>query len=248
MAARWTILFYGPIFALAVHGYSPAVAGSLLIPTNAGFGTGNVIVGFFHIRRKGSFWGPTVVSIALFGFSLYFIGIASTTAVEPSYYVFLVFINGLFTGAAMNYTLHHLLHLVKPENHFVATSLLGTFRGFAGSFGVAIGGGIFSRTLRGALTDGFQQIGDEKDRDQLIQRLIGSPAMVFFGDLSTIEHEIAIQGYVTALQYVFRGAFFLAMLVILIQAATGCKGAVSSEEEDEGELQAAMENRGIEGD
>ncbi|KAJ2903547.1 major facilitator superfamily domain-containing protein [Zalerion maritima] len=248
MAARWTVLFYTPIFALAVRGLSPAVSGAILIPTNAGFGSGGLLVGFFHIRRKGSFWLPCVVSIACFSLSLFFIGQVSTPAVSPALYIFLVFLNGLCTGAAMNYTLHHLLHLVPPETHFVATSLLGTFRGFAGSFGVAIGGGIFGRTLRGVLEDGFNKLDDGKDRSGMISKLIGSPAAVYHDGLSATEQDIAIQGYVAALKTVFTGAVVLAIVVIAIQAGAGWKGAIPDDQENEDEIEEAMENRGVDGD
>lgn len=248
MASRWTVLFYAPIFALAVRGLSPAVSGSILIPTNAGFGSGSVLVGFFHIRRKGSFWLPTIISLALFSVALFFIGQFSTSTVSPGLYIFLVFMHGLFTGASMNYTLHHLLHLVPPETHFVATSLLGTFRGFAGSFGVAIGGGIFARTLRGVLDDGFQNLNDGKDRSDMVRKLIGSPATVYHDGLTPAEQKIAVEGYETALKTVFTGAVVLALFVIAVQAGTGWKGAVPDEEEDIDEIDEAMENRGIDGD
>ncbi len=45
MASRWTVLFYTPITALAVRGFTPATSGSILIPTNIGFGLGGLLVG-----------------------------------------------------------------------------------------------------------------------------------------------------------------------------------------------------------
>jgi hypothetical protein len=56
MAARWSVLFYTPAYAIAVLEWSPASAGSILIPTNLGFATGGVLVGWLHIKRGGSFW------------------------------------------------------------------------------------------------------------------------------------------------------------------------------------------------
>ncbi len=61
VAARWTVLFYTPMTALAVFGFNPAASGSILIPTNLGFGLGGLLVGvsyllysflssFFHCR------------------------------------------------------------------------------------------------------------------------------------------------------------------------------------------------------
>jgi hypothetical protein len=56
MAARWMVLFYTPVYAIAVRGWAPAAAGSMLIPTNLGFATGGLLVGWLHIRRAGSFY------------------------------------------------------------------------------------------------------------------------------------------------------------------------------------------------
>jgi hypothetical protein len=56
MASRWMVLFYTPVYAIAVRGWTPASAGSMLIPTNLGFGIGGLVVGGLHIRRAGSFY------------------------------------------------------------------------------------------------------------------------------------------------------------------------------------------------
>ena len=56
MSARWMVLFYSPVYAIALLGWSPASAGSILIPTNVGFATGGLLVGWLHIKRGGSFW------------------------------------------------------------------------------------------------------------------------------------------------------------------------------------------------
>ena len=56
MSSRWMVLFYSPTWAIAVRGWSPTAAGSVLIPTNLGFAFGGILVGAFHINRGGSFW------------------------------------------------------------------------------------------------------------------------------------------------------------------------------------------------
>ncbi|KAI8624837.1 MFS general substrate transporter [Xylariaceae sp. FL1651] len=228
MAARWTVLFYTPMTALAVFGFSPAASGSILIPTNLGFGLGGLLVGAFHIRRSGSFWIPGIICFALFGITLLALSVSSTENTPFALYVAIVFLNGLFTGGALNYTLAHLLHLTLPETHYVATSLLGTFRGFAGSFGSAIGGGIFARTLRDSLERGLKAVdGDDrlgKDREELIRKLIGSPALVYNGGLTDAEQMVAVQGYSSALRVLFQAAVVLTVIVLVLQAATGWKG------------------------
>jgi hypothetical protein len=56
MAARWTVLFFTPAYAIAVLSWSPSAAGSILLPTNVGFATGGILVGVFHVKRGGDFW------------------------------------------------------------------------------------------------------------------------------------------------------------------------------------------------
>ena len=157
----------------------------------------------------------------------------------------IVFINGLFTGGALNYTLAHLLHLTLPETHYIATSLLGTFRGFAGSFGSAIGGGIFARALRSSLEKGFDDVlppddgntGGGHKREELVRKLIGSPLLVYHGDLSEAEQIVAVRGYTDALRVLFQSAVVLTAFVIILQAAAGWKGPKDKEvDREEGDI------------
>jgi hypothetical protein len=62
MISRWAVLFYTPIYALAVRGWPPASAGLILIPTNAGFGLGGLLVGWAHIRKADSYYTWVVPS------------------------------------------------------------------------------------------------------------------------------------------------------------------------------------------
>lgn len=242
MAARWTVLFYTPILFLAVRGLSPARAGAVLVPTNLGFGLGGLLVGWLHIKRAGSFWLPSLVSVACFGAALLGLSRTSTAAVPGWAYLALVFANGFCTGAAMNYTLAHLLHVSVPGTHYVATGLLTTFRGFAGSFGTSIGGGIFTRRLRAELAAGFARLDADAnaneggtrtgallvpssppslDRGTLIKRLVGSPNLVFGGSLSEAERQVAISGYEVSLRVLYTYAVGLIVLVLFLQAGTG---------------------------
>lgn len=139
----------------------------------------------------------------------------------------IVFANGFCTGAALNYTLAHLLHLIPPSNHYVGTALLTTFRGFAGSFGSAAGGGLFTRTLRLSLEQHFKQNGGLKGREELIRKLVGSPITV--QALEGDDRKIAIHSYVIALRTLFLSGIVLAIAMTLIQAATGWKKGSETE-------------------
>jgi hypothetical protein len=234
LAARWTILFYGPIYMLAVRGLSPALSGSVLIPTNIGYGLGNLVVGMLHIRKGGSYWLPCLVSIFFFGLTLFCISFVSMASSSVPVYLSLLVVNGFATGAGLQYTLAHLLHLAPaaPKPQYTATSLFGTFRGFAGSFGTAIGGGFVKRSLQDSLSAGFQRLDGGgsvgEGRKALISRLIGSPGLVFGGGLTESERWVAVRGYEITLRNLYQGAAILCILVLALQAGTGWAGWAGS--------------------
>ncbi|KAF1914124.1 major facilitator superfamily domain-containing protein [Ampelomyces quisqualis] len=228
MMARWCILFYTPMYAIAVRGWAPAVAGSILIPTNSGFATGGLLAGVFHIKRTGSFYLSSVVSMSLFPVTMAVLAFLSTPASPWAGYVIIVFLNGLITGAALNYALVHLLHLTHVEVHPIVISLLATFRGFAGSFGSAIGGGLFGRVLHRSLKDRFADAG-LTHCGELIRKLLGSPAMV--SKLDGKEKVAAVGAYEGAFKALFLSAVALSVVVVLVQAGTGWKEPVKDEEQ-----------------
>ncbi|ESZ96002.1 hypothetical protein SBOR_3622 [Sclerotinia borealis F-4128] len=219
MAARWSILFYTPVYAISVRGWSPASAGSILVPTNFGFALGGIAAGAFHIKRAGSFWLPSILSIILFSTTIIFFSQFSLPNTPVLLYILIALLNGLCIGAALNYTLAHLLHLTPPSTHFISTSLLTTFRGFAGSFGSAIGGGAFVRVLKSGLEKGFAENGGMQGREELVRRLLGSPALV--GELSGLEKQIAVNAYIESFKALWVGAAVVAFLMVGVQAATG---------------------------
>ncbi|KAF7898310.1 hypothetical protein EAF00_004756 [Botryotinia globosa] len=227
MAARWTILFYTPVYAISIRGWSPASAGSILIPTNLGFALGGIVAGAFHIKRAGSFWLPSILTLLLFSISLLIFSFLSTPTIPIPLYLLLALLNGLTIGSALNYTLAHLLHLTPPSTHFISTSLLTTFRGFAGSFGSAIGGGAFIRVLQSQLREGFTRNGGLEGREELVRKLLGSPALV--GQLEGVEREVVVRAYGEGFRVLWLGAAVCAFLMVGVQAATGWE---SPEERD----------------
>ncbi|KAF7889849.1 uncharacterized protein EAF02_002264 [Botrytis sinoallii] len=219
MAARWTILFYTPVYAISIRGWSPASAGSILIPTNLGFALGGIAAGAFHIKRAGSFWLPSILTLLFFSTTLLFFSFLSTPTTPTPLYLLLALLNGLTIGSALNYTLAHLLHLTPPSTHFISTSLLTTFRGFAGSFGSAIGGGAFIRVLQSQLREGFSRNGGLEGREELVRKLLGSPALV--GQLEGVEREVVMRAYGEGFRILWLGAAVCAFLMVGVQAATG---------------------------
>ena len=144
-----------------------------------------------------------------------------------------MFLNGLLAGALVNYSLSHVLHLTSPHISYIVTSLVAMARGFAGSFGSAMGGGFFSRELKKALATGFVDHGLPRN-DELMRKLMGSPALAM--SLTGAEKEVAVQGYEQAVQRLYLIGSILALVTTFLQAGTGWRpfeDIVKAEEEDE---------------
>jgi MFS family permease len=218
MTARWSILFYTPVYAIAVRGWSQASAGLMLVPTNAGFAAGGLIVGWLHIRRASAYYVPSLLTIVFFSATTLIFSQISTPNSSVAGYVCSLAFNGFVTGAMLNYTLAHVLHLTLPETHVIVIPLLAMFRGLSGSFGSAITGGIFLRSLRYSLENGFRDE-DIPHKKQLILRLLGTPKLV--QQLDGIEHQVALQSYITAFRTLFIAGSILSLLMLVFQAATG---------------------------
>jgi MFS family permease len=238
MMARWAVLFYSPVYGTAVRGLPPAEAGAVLVPTNVGFALGSLLSGLVHIRRDGSFYLASLVVFALFPISIAWLAFSTTATVSIWLYYFILLWNGLCAGGGMNYTLAHIQHLVHTDVRLIAISIFFTFRGFAGTFGATVGGGIFYRALKVALVRRF----DEEDivlPDSLLRKLVGSPRAV--QDLGGFARTAAVQGYVDALRTLFFAGVGLAMVTLVLQACTGWKGAEDKGKERRAEARNADE-------
>ena len=218
MMTRWTVLFYSPVYAIAVRQWDRSLAGLMLVPANAGFAIGGLVVGVLHIKRAGSFYASCVLVIASFATTLIVLSQILSPSQPAAVVITMILANGIFTGAALNYTLVHVLHLTIPSTHFIMSSLMTTFRGFGASFGSAIGGGIFARALQSEYFDLRESYGLPKN-ETLLERLLGKPALV--RELEGVDRDIALQSYVTGLSTLFLAGGIAALGAVLLQAGAG---------------------------
>ena len=142
----------------------------------------------------------------------------STPDSPAALYMVATFFNGLFAGSLMNYSLSHVLHLTDPHMHYIVSALFTTSRGFAASFGSALGGGFFTRILKSSLESGFSRRG-LSPQPGLIRTLLGSPATVMH--LEGTERVVAIDSYEHAIRMLFLAGGALALLSTTVQAGTG---------------------------
>jgi hypothetical protein len=140
----------------------------------------------------------------------------------------------------MVYSLSHVLHLTLPQTHFIVSSLVAMFRGFAGSFGAAIGGGIFSRVLKAKLEEGFAGHHRDTDVESLIRQLLGSPALV--QRLTGFEKDVAVEAYECAIKTLFLAGFVLTVVMTVLQAGTGWTAPTTSKKEGDEDGPSEEEN------
>ena len=171
-----------------------------------------------------------ITVIVLFAVTVFFISRISTRDSSVALYMLAILANGLCTGAALNYTLVHLLHLTLPSTHFIMTSLMTTFRGFGASFGSAIGGGIFARALTASFEGLRVSCGLPPD-EALLEKLLGSPAIV--GSLQGVDKDIAVESYVNALTAMFTAGGVFCIAAVALQAGTGWTAPKERSEEEE---------------
>lgn len=172
-----------------------------------------------------------MIGYFLFSCTIFVLSQITKLSTPPWLYFLAVFVNGLCTGAALNYTLAHLLYQTPASTHYITISLMSTFRGFAASFGSAIGGGLFTRILKEGLEKGFEENGGLAGREDLVRRLLGSPALV--KALEGVERVVAVDSYTASLKRLFLTGAGLALGMVFIQAGTGWKHGAETEQSEE---------------
>jgi hypothetical protein len=207
-----------PVYFISVRSWTPAAAGTTLLPTNVGFAVGGLIVGWLHIRKFKSYYNSCIIIRASFAISSLVVSRLCTLNSTVAWYMLNLFVNGACTGAVLNYTLSHVLYLNLPDAYFIVNSLMSTYRGFASSFGSAFGGAIFSRVLIFSLEKEFKRRGLVEKQD-LFQKLLGSPALIASAVAS--EKEAIIRAFVTAFKVLFIIASAFSLVVILVQTCAG---------------------------
>ena len=153
----------------------------------------------------------------------------STPDPRPGLWVIVIFLNGFITGAILNYSYAHLLHLSRAKDHPIVTSLAALSRTSAGSFGSSIGGGMFGRVLKSNLEIGFEGQ-DFKGKDELINHLLGSPVLA--SNLHGMQRQVARDSYAAATSALFLGAGVIAIAATVFQGLTGWKAAEDSDEDE----------------
>jgi hypothetical protein len=94
------------------------------------------------------------------------------------------------------------------------------------------------------LERGFQENGGLEGREELVRKLLGSPALV--KSLVGVERDVAVSSYVGGLKELFLAGTGLAVIMVAVQAGTGWRmGVVAMNGADADEGPVVGNGRGV---
>ena len=145
----WANLFYLPIYLQNVRGYSPTVAGAVMMPMAGSQGIGSIISGLI-ISRTGRY-GPIMIG-AQFLWAVSLIAQAFYSASPPIGAICVVgFFQGLGTGCCFQPSLVALLAHSRRADRAVLNSLRNSLRTLGGTLGLTVSGTILNNILQSQL-------------------------------------------------------------------------------------------------
>lgn len=145
----WGNLFYMPIYLENVRGYSPTLAGAIIMPMVGTQGIGSIVSGLI-ISRTGHY-NPVMIS-AQFLWAAALIAQCTFSASTPVWVICLVgFFQGLGTGCCFQPSLVALLAHSRRADRAVLNSLRNFLRTMGGTLGLTVSGTILNNVLQARL-------------------------------------------------------------------------------------------------
>ncbi|KAF9255598.1 MFS general substrate transporter [Marasmius fiardii PR-910] len=202
IAAQIGVIFQSSLYVQAVHLYSAARAGSVLMPGILGGVTGSIVGGLI-IRSTGRYWGITVAgcSLQVVGFVVITLGVtlgkgvvlgvgAGIAAAVVGLCAGLM-ISGFGNGGAITTSLIALISNAGKEDQAIATAVSYLFRSLGSVVGLSIGSTVLQDTLRTVLRRRLK--GEDGDVDEIVLHVRQS--LAYLSQLSPRVQEIVRGAY-----------------------------------------------------
>ncbi|KAK9470450.1 major facilitator superfamily domain-containing protein [Dipodascopsis tothii] len=164
----YSILYYLPIYVIAVKGVSETTAGVALISNFVGVAAGSFASGVY-MRNTGRYYMIAMVSAVSFVFG---VALICTFGRNTSYtaVLFWTLFPGAGYGALLTITLIALIAAVPQKFQAVTTSIQYGFRGTGSTIGVALSSAVFQNVLLRRLHEHIQG----HNADAVIDRIMNS--------------------------------------------------------------------------
>ncbi|KAF9255596.1 MFS general substrate transporter [Marasmius fiardii PR-910] len=200
IAAQLGVVFQSTLYVQAVHLYSAAGAGTVLMPGTIGGVTGS-IVGGLVIKATGRYWGVTVAgcSLQVVGLVVVLLGIVLGKGVVLGVGVAAavvglcvgLLLSGFGNGSAITTSLIALISNAGKEDQAIATGVAFLFRSLGSVVGLSIGGTVLQETLRTVLRRRLTR--EDGDVDEIILHVRQS--LMYLSQLTPRVREIVLGAY-----------------------------------------------------
>ncbi|KAH8886128.1 MFS general substrate transporter [Thozetella sp. PMI_491] len=145
----WGNLFYMPIYLENVRGYSPTIAGAIIMPMVGSQGLGSILSGLI-ISHTGHYNHVMIVAQALWTAGL--VGQAFYSVTTPVWVICIVgLLQGLGTGCCFQPSLVAILAHSRRADRAVLNSLRNFLRTMGGTLGLTVSGTILNNVLQARL-------------------------------------------------------------------------------------------------
>jgi MFS family permease len=189
----WGNLFYMPIYLENVRGYSPTIAGAIIMPMVGTQGIGSIVSGLI-ISRTGHY-GPVMIA-AQFLWTAGQVGQAFYSATTPIWVICLVgFFQGLGIGCCFQPSLVAILAHSRRADRAVLSSLRNFLRTMGGTLGLTISGTILNNVLQSRLADVVSE--------SVAEQLASSTHSLESLGLSADQKEAVLDVYMQGIRIVF---------------------------------------------
>lgn len=142
----WCVLYYLPLYFLAVKEYSPIMSGVALFPETFTVAPSAAFIGFL-ITKTGRYRPSIWVGWALSVFGTGLLCYIKEDSNIPTW-IFILLVSGFGLGILFPSIGFAIQASAKPKNLAIAVGMFSFFRAFGQAIGVAIGGVIFQNQMR----------------------------------------------------------------------------------------------------
>lgn len=142
----WCVLYYLPLYFLAVKEYTPIMSGVALFPESFTVAPSAAVTGILITktgRYRPAIWFGWAISVLGSGILCY---LKEDTSVPA--WVFILLVSGIGLGILFPSIGFAIQASAKPKNLAIAVAMFSFFRAFGQALGVAIGGVIFQNQMR----------------------------------------------------------------------------------------------------
>ncbi|KAG7094630.1 hypothetical protein E1B28_005454 [Marasmius oreades] len=203
VASQIGVIFQTSLYMQAVHEFSAARAGSVLLPGILG-GVSGSLVGGLVIQSTGRYWLVTVVAYGLQVMGILVVVLGSGVVVVSVFGICVgLLVSGFGNGGGITTSLVALISNAGREDQAIATAVSYLFRSLGSVVGLSVGSTVLQDTLRKMLRR--RLVGSDVDVDEIVRKVRES--LKYLDQLDSDTRTIVKRSYEDAIHNTFWVSF-----------------------------------------